>query len=178
VGAVRSGGVPAGTESASPDAVLSQAAFERPFSPLSQGQLEQQASRSALTARQAEITREQADQAARQRTAAAAARAARNAVRDPRGAVRPILAERGWGDQFGCLDSLWRKESGWNHTARNPSSGAFGIPQSLPASKMASAGADWRTNPLTQMRWGLDYIEDVYGSPCAAWAHSRASGWY
>ena len=80
--------------------------------------------------------------------------------------------------QFGCLDKLWNRESSWNPAARNPSSGAFGIPQSLPGSKMASAGADWQTNPLTQVRWGVDYIKRSYGSPCGAWAHSQATGWY
>jgi resuscitation-promoting factor RpfB len=90
-----------------------------------------------------------------------------------------LAASHGWsGEQFACLDSLWQKESEWDHTARNRSSGAFGIPQSLPASKMASAGADWQTNPATQIRWGLGYIGERYGTPCAAWAHSRAKNWY
>lgn len=80
--------------------------------------------------------------------------------------------------QFGCLEALWNKESGWNHRADNPSSDAYGIPQALPGSKMASAGADWATNPLTQVKWGVGYIEGRYGSPCAAWAHSQAVGWY
>ena len=80
--------------------------------------------------------------------------------------------------QFSCLDSLWTKESGWNPGATNRSSGAYGIPQSLPASKMASAGADYRTNPATQIKWGLQYIKDSYGSPCSAWAHSQAVNWY
>lgn len=90
-----------------------------------------------------------------------------------------MLGSYGWGDgQWGCLDSLWQRESGWNHLAMNPSSGAYGIPQSLPGDKMASAGADWRTNPTTQIRWGLGYIQGRYGSPCSAWAHSEAVGWY
>lgn len=80
--------------------------------------------------------------------------------------------------QFGCLEALWQKESGWNPHADNPSSDAYGIPQALPGSKMASAGADWATNPMTQIRWGVGYIEDRYGSPCAAWAHSQSVGWY
>lgn len=80
--------------------------------------------------------------------------------------------------QFACLDSLWMKESGWNYRATNPSSGAYGIPQSLPASKMASAGADYLTNPITQVKWGLGYINSRYGSPCNAWAHSQSVGWY
>jgi hypothetical protein len=90
-----------------------------------------------------------------------------------------MLGEYGWGqEQFGCLDSLWTRESNWDHRAQNPSSGAFGIPQSLPGDKMASAGTDWRTNPLTQIEWGLGYIRDVYGSPCGAWGHSQSTGWY
>ena len=81
-------------------------------------------------------------------------------------------------DQFPCLDKLWKKESGWNHKARNPSSGAYGIPQSLPGSKMASVGSDWQTNPATQVKWGLGYIKGRYGTPCGAWNHSQAKGWY
>lgn len=89
------------------------------------------------------------------------------------------LAGYGWGDdQFSCLVSLWEKESNWNHTAANPSSGAYGIPQSLPGNKMASAGADWQTNPATQIKWGLGYIKDRYQTPCGAWNHSIAVGWY
>jgi hypothetical protein len=73
---------------------------------------------------------------------------------------------------------LWYRESGWNPSAENPSSGAFGIPQALPGSKMASAGADWATNPATQIRWGLSYIQSVYGTPCGAWSHEESAGWY
>jgi cell division protein FtsN len=81
--------------------------------------------------------------------------------------------------QFACLQSLWDRESGWNVYAQNPTSGAYGIPQALPGSKMASAGADWATNGDTQVRWGiLDYIDPVYGSPCGALAHENAQGWY
>jgi hypothetical protein len=80
--------------------------------------------------------------------------------------------------QFSCLELLWEKESNWRVTATNPSSGAYGIPQALPASKMASAGSDWQTNAITQIRWGLGYIKAVYGSPCTAWAHSQATNWY
>ena len=90
-----------------------------------------------------------------------------------------MLGNYGWSSgQFGCLDSLWTKESGWNSHATNGSSGAYGIPQSLPGSKMASAGSDWQTNPATQIKWGLQYIKDVYGSPCSAWSHSQAVNWY
>ena len=77
-----------------------------------------------------------------------------------------------------CLNKLWNKESGWNYKATNPSSGAYGIPQSLPGSKMASEGSDWKTNPATQIKWGLGYIEGRYDTPCGAWAHSQDVGWY
>jgi len=90
-----------------------------------------------------------------------------------------MVSARGWDDaEFSCLVALWNKESGWNHYALNRSSGAYGIPQSLPAAKMASAGDDWATNPETQIRWGLGYIEGRYGHPCAAWGHSQARNWY
>jgi hypothetical protein len=80
-----------------------------------------------------------------------------------------MVAARGWGtDQYSCLVSLWNKESGWNVYAYNPAGGAYGIPQSFPGSKMASAGADWQTNPATQITWGLGYIAARYGTPCAA----------
>ncbi len=93
--------------------------------------------------------------------------------------ARDMLAQRGWGDdQFGCLVSLWNKESGWNVYASNPSSGAYGIPQALPGSKMATAGADWQTNAATQISWGLGYIAGRYGTPCGAWDHSQSVGWY
>jgi hypothetical protein len=81
--------------------------------------------------------------------------------------------------QFGCLKALWDRESGWDATAENSSSGAYGIPQALPGSKMASAGPDWAADADTQVRWGVEfYIEPVYGSPCGAWAHEEAQGWY
>lgn len=97
----------------------------------------------------------------------------------PQTIASAMLGSYGWGqDQMGCLISLWNRESGWNVYAANPSSGAYGIPQSLPGYKMASAGADWRTNPATQIRWGLGYIRSTYGSPCGAWGHSQATGWY
>lgn len=93
-------------------------------------------------------------------------------------AYQMVLA-RGWGDdQFACLVALWNKESGWRVNAYNASSGAYGIPQALPGNKMASAGADWETNPATQIAWGLGYIGGRYGSPCGAWGHSQSVGWY
>ncbi len=80
--------------------------------------------------------------------------------------------------QFPCLNKLWQKESGWNYKAENRSSGAYGIPQALPGTKMASTGADWKTNPATQIKWGLGYIKGRYNTPCDAWAHSEAKGFY
>jgi hypothetical protein len=80
--------------------------------------------------------------------------------------------------QFSCLVKLWEKESGWNHLARNRYSGAHGIPQALPGSKMASAGPNWRTNPETQIKWGLGYIKGRYGTPCGAWNAFLRKGWY
>lgn len=95
----------------------------------------------------------------------------------PQAIAKQLLEQRGWGDQFSCLDNLYNKESHWNVHASNPS-GAYGIPQALPGSKMASAGPNWQDNPETQIKWGLGYISDRYGTPCGAWAHSESSGWY
>lgn len=109
-------------------------------------------------------------------------RASRATVRTggPRLVAASIAMTRyGWGSgELDCLDVLWTRESGWDATAANPSTGAYGIPQALPGSKMSAFGADWRTNPVTQITWGLDYISDVYGSPCNAWKAFRAKGWY
>lgn len=80
--------------------------------------------------------------------------------------------------QFACLKPMWTRESSWRWNARNPSSGAYGIPQSLPANKMRSAGADWKTNYKTQINWGLRYIKGRYGSPCNAWAFWQKHHWY
>jgi hypothetical protein len=79
--------------------------------------------------------------------------------------------------QFSCLDDIWTRESGWRWDAAN-ASGAYGIPQALPGSKMATAGADWQTNPATQIKWGLGYIQSIYGTPCSAWSFWQAHGWY
>ena len=89
------------------------------------------------------------------------------------------VESKGWDyDQFSCLVKLWERESNWRWNATNKSSGAYGIPQSLPATKMAKAGADWRTDPETQVRWGIGYIDGRYGSPCAALVHSDEHNWY
>ena len=97
----------------------------------------------------------------------------------PRDIARAMLLREGGSEtQWTCLDELWGRESRWEPAASNGSSGAYGIPQALPAWKMASAGADWRTNPVTQIRWGLSYIADKYGAPCVALSHSNSYGYY
>lgn len=89
------------------------------------------------------------------------------------------LSLYGWGDdQFTCFDNIIMRESVWDQFAANPSSSAYGIPQALPGSKMASEGADWKTNPATQIKWGLKYIKERYGTPCQAWSFKSAKGWY
>ena len=93
--------------------------------------------------------------------------------------ARARCSAYGWSTaDFNCLVALWNKESKWNPNAYNSSSGAYGIPQALPASKMATAGTDYRTNYKTQINWGLSYISSRYGSPSAAWSHSKSKGWY
>ena len=90
-----------------------------------------------------------------------------------------MVLARGWGaDQFSCLVALWNRESGWNVYASNAGSGAYGIPQAMPGSKMASVGADWQTNPATQITWGLNYIQGRYGTPCGWWSAFQRQGWY
>ncbi|AKH84525.1 transglycosylase domain-containing protein [Streptomyces sp. CNQ-509] len=81
-------------------------------------------------------------------------------------------------DQYQCFSNIVDHESGWDYTATNPSSGAYGLMQALPGEKMASAGADWQTNPATQIEWGLSYMNDRYGSPCGGWEFWQANGWY
>ena len=98
---------------------------------------------------------------------------------DPRDIALAMLPQYGWdSSQFGCLDDLWIGESQWDPYAENPYSGAYGIPQALPAEKMAAAGPDWETNPATQIEWGLGYIQDRYGTPCEANDFKLANGWY
>lgn len=127
----------------------------------------------------AEAARVAAEEAAAAERAAAALAAA-NTVEGAKATAQQLMASQyGWGgDQFSCLNSLWNKESGWNYQAYNADGGATGIPQALPGSKMASAGADWQTSAATQIAWGLGYISSVYGSPCSAWGHSQAMNWY
>ena len=114
-----------------------------------------------------------------QRSGGQVTRTAHVTPRDPRAVAKALLPSFGFGaDQFSCLDSIYSNESGWNTHADNPSSSAYGIPQALPGSKMASAGPNWRTDAATQIRWGLGYIKSRYGSPCSAWGFKQAHGWY
>ncbi len=130
---------------------------------------QQAAARTA--ARQAPV-----QQAASRQTASTAAPAASGS---PQSIATAMLGSFGWSSsQMSCLQPLWAGESGWSVTASNPSTGAYGIPQAMPGSKMASAGPDWQTNAATQIRWGLGYIKSTYGSPCAAWSHEQSAGWY
>jgi hypothetical protein len=141
------------------------------------------AARAAAAAAAAKATARTAARAAARRQQAPATPAAVAQPATPSGSpqqiARGMLGSHDWsGSQFSCLQPPWNAESGWNASASNPSSGAYGIPQALPGSKMASAGADWQTNLATQIRWGLGYIQSVYGSPCGAWSHEQAYGWY
>jgi hypothetical protein len=126
--------------------------------------------------------RRAAQQAAAQQAAAQQAATETAVAQVPSGTPQRIaelmLVQFGWSGQFSCLSALWGQESGWNVYAENPSSGAYGIPQALPGSKMAVAGANWQTDAATQISWGLGYIRASYGSPCAAWGHEEAAGWY
>jgi hypothetical protein len=154
----------------------------------------QRAAEKAADSRAAELLADQqaAERQADQQAAAQAAPAGQSSgtsggtgssATQPSGSPQHIalamLGSFGWSSsQFGCLQSLWNVESGWNVYAQNPSSGAYGIPQALPGSKMASAGPNWQSNAATQIRWGLGYIKGVYGSPCGAWSQEQSSGWY
>jgi hypothetical protein len=113
-------------------------------------------------------------------TTPASTTAAKSTLGSPQQVARAMLGSFGWSaaSQFSCLEPLWAHESGWSVSAYNAGSGAFGIPQALPGSRMASAGPDWQTSAATQIKWGLQYIKGTYGSPCAAWAHEEAAGWY
>jgi hypothetical protein len=118
-------------------------------------------------------------QAARGQAAAQSPAVTTAASGSPQQIAQAMLGSFGWSSsQFSCLDPLWAHESGWSVSAYNAGSGAFGIPQALPGSRMASAGPDWQTNAATQIKWGLDYIKGTYGSPCGAWSHEEATGWY
>jgi hypothetical protein len=132
----------------------------------------------AAAAQAAAAQRQSAQEQAAQQQAAQQP-AASTPSGSPQQIAEQMLSQFGWSSsQFSCLQPLWALESGWNVYASNPSSGAYGIPQALPGSKMASAGPDWQSDAATQIRWGLQYIQGTYGSPCAAWSHEEADGWY
>ncbi|MER5993201.1 transglycosylase SLT domain-containing protein [Streptomyces viridosporus] len=124
----------------------------------------------------------------REEAEAKAAAASRSATRDASeiavkssytvAEVQSIARQMIPGDQFQCFSNIVQRESTWNYLAVNPSSGAYGLVQALPGSKMASAGADWQTNPATQIKWGLGYMNERYGSPCGAWSFWQANHWY
>ncbi|UGY93416.1 transglycosylase SLT domain-containing protein [Streptomyces gobiensis] len=119
--------------------------------------------------------REAASRAAEREAASASfAQQASYSVADVKAMAQQIVG----GGQYQCFSNIVERESGWNYKAQNPSSGAYGLVQALPGSKMASAGADWRTNPATQIKWGLNYMNDRYGSPCGAWEFWQANHWY
>jgi hypothetical protein len=140
--------------------------------------------RAARAAQKAAAARAAAQAAARSAgetppSQAASAPAAAVPSGSPQQIAEQMLGSFGWSsNQFSCLDPLWGHESGWSVTAYNAGSGAYGIPQALPGSRMASAGPDWQTSAATQVKWGLEYIKGTYGSPCAAWDHEEATGWY
>ena len=167
-------------------AAAAQAARNRAQASAAKAATQAAAARAAQQAsQQASQQAAQAAAAAKSRQQAAAGQVSRSTTRSASASggsaqsiAQAMLAARGWSGQWTCLNSLWQRESGWNYQARNASSGAFGIPQALPGSKMASAGSDWATNPATQIRWGLSYIASTYGTPCGAWAHSQSHGWY
>lgn len=142
-------------------------------------------------AKTAVAKKEQAEKAAKEakeREAEAKAAASRSATRDASSfsakasytvaEVQAMARQMIPGDQFQCFSNIVTRESTWNYRAVNPSSGAYGLVQALPGSKMASAGADWQTNPATQIKWGLNYMNDRYGSPCGAWSFWQANHWY
>ncbi len=137
----------------------------------------QQAAAQQAAAQQAAAQQAAAQQAAAQQAATETA-VAQVPSGTPQRIAELMLVQFGWSGQFSCLSALWGQESGWNVYAENPSSGAYGIPQALPGSKMAAAGANWQTDAATQISWGLGYIRASYGSPCAAWGHEEAAGWY
>ncbi|MER7488485.1 transglycosylase SLT domain-containing protein [Streptomyces sp. NPDC126497] len=131
---------------------------------------------------------EKAEREAKEERAEAKAAASRSATRDAStfavqssytvAQVQAMARQIVPADQFQCFSNIVDHESSWNYRADNPTSDAYGLVQALPGSKMASAGADWMTNPATQIKWGLGYMNDRYGSPCGAWNFWQANHWY
>ncbi|MFF9215901.1 aggregation-promoting factor C-terminal-like domain-containing protein [Streptomyces viridosporus] len=147
------------------------------------------AAETAIAKKEAAEKQAKAEKEAKEREEAEAkAAASRSATRDASeiavkssytvAEVQSIARQMIPGDQFQCFSNIVQRESTWNYLAVNPSSGAYGLVQALPGSKMASAGADWQTNPATQIKWGLGYMNERYGSPCGAWSFWQANHWY
>lgn len=142
-------------------------------------------SKKAEAEAKAEAERRAAEKAKKEKEAAE--RASRSSVRDASSfsaqgsytvaQVQAMARQMVPADQFQCFSNIVNHESTWNYRATNPSSGAYGLMQALPGHKMASAGADWQTNPATQIKWGLSYMDSRYGSPCGAWSFWQANNW-
>jgi hypothetical protein len=134
----------------------------------------------AVKAEQEAKEREEAEKAAAASRSAARADASTFAVQSSYsvGDIQSMARQMVPGDQFSCFSNIVDHESSWNYQAVNPSSGAYGLFQALPGSKMSSVGSDWQTNPATQIKWGLNYMNDRYGSPCGAWSFWQANHWY
>lgn len=146
---------------------------------------EQAAKDKAAAAQAAKDKAAAADKAAADKAAAQASAADTKKLGSPTKAANKETARQlalslyGWGeDQFTCYDNIIMRESVWDQFADNPTSSAYGIPQALPGNRMASEGADWKTNPATQIKWGLKYVKERYGTPCQAWSFKKAKGWY
>ncbi|MFC9331339.1 transglycosylase SLT domain-containing protein [Kitasatospora sp. NPDC057015] len=174
----------ASAQQASADAAAKKAAEEAARQKAAaDAQAKADAEKAAAQAAQAAEEKRKADEAAANRSKARSAMAAVESSAPPvsvsPGSVQE-LAQQIIGDdaQFQCFSQIVKRESGWNYTATNASSGAYGLVQALPGSKMASAGADWRTNPATQIKWGLGYMNSRYGSPCGAWSFWQSHHWY
>jgi hypothetical protein len=170
-------------ESAAANAAVAKAAAQKASAAKAAAAKAAAAKAAAAKAAAQQAAQEQAAQQQPTQQQAAQQTTAQPATSAPSGSPQQIaeqmLSQFGWSSsQFSCLQPLWALESGWNIYASNPSSGAYGIPQALPGSKMASAGPDWQGDAATQIRWGLSYIQGTYGSPCAAWSHEEADGWY
>jgi phage protein D len=185
---------PVGTTSAdgrpvAPTAAADQAQAEAEAQAQAQADADADAAAAAAAAAQAQADADaqaqaqaQADAKAKADAAAAASRAQQRPALNSTGALtgtpQQIAAQIVPAGQLQCFKNIVQRESTWKVTATNPSSGAYGLVQALPGSKMASAGADWRTNPATQLKWGLNYMNSRYGSPCGAWAFWQAHHWY
>jgi hypothetical protein len=137
---------------------------------------EQAAAKKAAAEKKAREAREKAEAASRsaERTNLSLAQQSSYTVAEVQAMARQIVGA----GQYQCFSNIVSRESGWNYQATNAASGAYGLVQALPGSKMASAGADWKTNPTTQIKWGMDYMNSRYGSPCAAWTFWQANHWY